>query len=323
MTSAASPLSVTQRLATVGRLSGLRVDDATPLVSHSNDAWMIGSVVLRVCWRGDRDRLAREALLLTNLPDAIPHVEVIDYGEGEGLTWMVTRRVEGEVLYDVWPDLRAAERRAAISEVAAALELLHRWPVASEVRSVFSEHENRQRTDAAEVVSSFLVPLPVACLAPLVESAHAQRLISEPLADAVLSCVRTLEPCDPFTTDEAPVVVHGDVHLRNVLWHDGHVVALLDFEWARLGPRDLELECFVRYHNTDSGDQIQWLRAAYPRLFAHASLVDRVRLYEIACLVRQLHVWQDAEDVAHLRRAAAGADRITALLRGHAGVGAR
>jgi Phosphotransferase enzyme family len=42
------------------------------------------------------------------------------------------------------------------------------------------------------------------------------------------------------------VVVHGDAHLANVLWHDGRLAALLDFEWARIGPPDLELEAACR-----------------------------------------------------------------------------
>ena len=42
------------------------------------------------------------------------------------------------------------------------------------------------------------------------------------------------------------VAVHGDAHLANVLRHDGRLAALLDFEWARIGPPDLELEAACR-----------------------------------------------------------------------------
>ncbi|HEY0536298.1 MAG TPA: hypothetical protein VGD29_32325 [Actinoplanes sp.] len=35
-------------------------------------------------------------------------------------------------------------------------------------------------------------------------------------------------------------------HLANALWKDGRLTALLDFEWVRLGPPDLEIEPYLR-----------------------------------------------------------------------------
>jgi len=39
---------------------------------------------------------------------------------------------------------------------------------------------------------------------------------------------------------EDGVVVHGEASFANVLWHQGGLGALLDLEWARLGPPDAE-----------------------------------------------------------------------------------
>ena len=52
--------------------------------SWSNDTWLIGGSVLRVCWRGDRERLVREAMLLGSLPAAVPHAMVVAAG-GPGI----------------------------------------------------------------------------------------------------------------------------------------------------------------------------------------------------------------------------------------------
>jgi len=272
-------------------------------------------VILRICWRGERARLAREALLLHNLPDDIPHVEVLDSGEDEGLAWMVTRRTEGEVLHDIWTDLSASERRVAITDIANALSSLHRWQVPDHVRTVLSDHERRVRSGPAAYVEAFLVPLPVGRLRPLVELLRRRAQLSAPLAVEIHSCLDVLEAFDPFSHDERTTVVHGDAHLRNVLWRDGQVSALLDFEWARLGPPDLELECFVRSHDVGALDEVAWLRDDYPQLYADPNIVERVRLYELAYLLRQQLAWGESEDVTPLQVAVRSADRITRLIR--------
>jgi hypothetical protein len=66
--------------------------------SWSNDTWLTGGSVLRVCWRGDRERLVREAMLLGSLPAAVPHASVLATGHADDLTWMVLRRLPGERL---------------------------------------------------------------------------------------------------------------------------------------------------------------------------------------------------------------------------------
>jgi len=66
--------------------------------SWSNDTWLTGGPVLRLCWRGDRERLVREAMLLGSLPAAVPHATVVAAARTGDLTWMVLRRLPGERL---------------------------------------------------------------------------------------------------------------------------------------------------------------------------------------------------------------------------------
>jgi Ser/Thr protein kinase RdoA (MazF antagonist) len=98
----------------------------------------------------------------------------------------------------------------------------------------------------------------------------------------------------PLVSDaefEDGVVVHGDASFANVLWHLGRLVALLDLEWARLGPPDLEL---ATIHGDDADIQareppiLTWLRAGYPELFDREHLTERVWLYDICFRIRQL-----------------------------------
>ena len=95
-------------------------------VSWSNDTWLTGGSVLRVCWRGDRDRLGREAMLLGSLPAAVPHAMGVAAGAHRDLTWMVLRRLPGERLDLAWPALSGREQRDAVVGLAAALKAVHR-----------------------------------------------------------------------------------------------------------------------------------------------------------------------------------------------------
>lgn len=91
------------------------LDGAVLAESWANDAWLTGGSVLRVCWRGDRERLVREATLLGSLPAAVPHATVVAAGRTGDLTWMVLRRLPGERLDLVWPTLSGREQRDAVA----------------------------------------------------------------------------------------------------------------------------------------------------------------------------------------------------------------
>ena len=62
-----------------------------------------------------------------------------------------------------------------------------------------------------------------------------------------------LEGCKP--AEEPPVLVHADFHYGNMLFRDGQVVALLDWEIAQLGQRLLDLACLaVVAHASRTGE---------------------------------------------------------------------
>ena len=72
------------RLRRVADAIGIRLAPAPmALASDSNDVWRVGDLVLRICWRGDRARLPREAVLLAHLPDAVPHAPLVDGADGD------------------------------------------------------------------------------------------------------------------------------------------------------------------------------------------------------------------------------------------------
>jgi hypothetical protein len=99
----------------------VRLPDVTPvrLPSDSNDAWRIGDVVLRVCWRGDRDRFAREAAVTAMLPPEVCGPRLLDAGRVGDLAWQITRAVAGQPLNRAWHTLTMSRRRDAVRQLGS------------------------------------------------------------------------------------------------------------------------------------------------------------------------------------------------------------
>jgi hypothetical protein len=80
-----SPEAAHRRLARIAATLPVSVESARWVESAVNNVWQIENLFLRISFRGDRGRLHREAALLGALPSQIPHVEVVDVGDSDGL----------------------------------------------------------------------------------------------------------------------------------------------------------------------------------------------------------------------------------------------
>jgi aminoglycoside phosphotransferase (APT) family kinase protein len=135
----------------------------------------------------------------------------------------------------------------------------------------------------------------------LERAGHLPHVDAGAMADAV-GWVRTLRTAlDPFV---ATTLVHGDLHFQNVLWDGERVTAILDLEFARAAPPDLDLDVLLRFcvvpflfvpvgreseaTAEDYADVPFWVRDDYPELFAHRRAFDRLRLYAVGFDVRDL-----------------------------------
>src|SRR5450631_1578302 len=149
------------RLTRVLSIARVPAQTPVPIASDSNDVWRIGAVVLRICWRGDRDRFAREAAVTAALPPGIPYPEIVDAGRDDELAWQVTRAVDGVPLAAVWPGMPAAHRRAAVHQIGQALAVLHAHPFPAEVIAVLAVPRPTGNTSAKALIGADLNPLPV------------------------------------------------------------------------------------------------------------------------------------------------------------------
>ncbi|MGK2947118.1 MAG: phosphotransferase family protein [Acidimicrobiales bacterium] len=303
-------------------LRGAGLDPTAPLVrasSVTNEVWLTPTHAVRVN-RHPSNRLYRESMVAAVLPSAVGYPKVVAHGGGRGEDWLVLERAPGEPLAACWPDLTDAQRESAVHQLAHRLAALHRTPApaglpavdpAPQLLDVGADDPTARLRDAIDQVAGFQ---------------HVDGLVLSEAADMVRRLAPALAPFASTT------LVHGDVTFENVLWHEGEVTALLDMEWARPGPSDLDLDILLRCaahpqlhvapsleartRPEDYTEVPWWLGQAYPQLFDYPSQLDRVRVYSIAYDVRdllafppaaaprylsELHAYHRLERVVHRR----------------------
>ena len=262
--------------------------------SVTNEVWLGEDVVIRVNRRPDT-RLWREAKLGASLPFEVGYPEVLGYGEGIGFDWLVARRRAGNPLSRCWPTMSPAHRRLAVRTIAFMLRSLH----ATECPGGLPDLDEQ---GAPQLLRGGQGSSPVAPLLAGLERVRSLANVDPRLVDDLVRDVKDhAAEIEPF---DSPTLIHGDLTFENVLWDGDGVTALIDFEWARAAPADLELDVVLRFcaypglhvaddyvqqaRAEDYDDVPWWLREDYPALFASAHALDRLRLYATAFEVRQL-----------------------------------
>ncbi len=269
------------------------LDPSVPLVAASsvtNEVWMTAHHVIRVNRRPNQ-RLRREAILGPSLPAEIGYPLVVSYGGQMGADYLVLLRVPGRPLAHCWPEMSRDQRRDAIHQVADKLRRLHMTPGPVDLPRI--DAPQMLRADTLSPVMSLLVAI---------DQLRTLANINLGLIDEVEHMVYDLTPSiEPF---DSKFLVHGDLTFENILWDGKHITAILDFEWARASPPDVDLDVFLRFcclpqhhvaeayvdvtHPEDYAEVPWWLQESYPELFSIPHQIDRLRLYSIAYDVRDL-----------------------------------
>jgi aminoglycoside phosphotransferase len=125
--------SAAYRLQVLARTLPASVSGARLVPSNNNDVWRLEIGYLRVAWRGDRSRLAREAELLGKLRGFLPVPEVLDCGGDDRLSWSLTAEMPGSAYEHLCVQPAPPGLRVMAREVAALLRTLHAWPVPGEL----------------------------------------------------------------------------------------------------------------------------------------------------------------------------------------------
>jgi len=259
--------------------------------SVTNEVWLTDTHSVRIN-RRPSSRLYREALVAELLPPEVGYPRVVAHGGDRGQDWLIQERLPGRPLAHVWPGLTVEQRERAVAGLADRLAALHSTPAPADLPPIDDSPQLLElgSTDPTRPV--------VEALERAIRLEHVDPVLLVEARDLVKRLAPTIIPF------EAATLVHGDVTFENVLWHDDEVTALLDLEWARPGPSDLDLDILLRcaaYPHLhvaeafesqtrveDYNDVPWWLGQAYPSLFAYPRQIDRVRIYSIAYDVRDL-----------------------------------
>lgn len=262
--------------------------------SNNNDVWKIADLYLRVAWRGDRTRLAREAALMQAVGGIVPVPEVVAVGGDHSLFWSISRAAPGRPLTDLCEPPFPDQLRPAMADLALRLRHLHAWSPPPEVVDLMTSRPGQDATDPIAVVGADIVPLPIPRAVALVQPLKRLDHVDGALVDAAIEKMADLSDVDVTSTGR---IIHGDVYLGNVVVQGGRISALLDFEFARLGPAELELISFVRAMDAERRRGIvrppllDWLEQDYPELFAGPDLDRRLWLYALAYTLRHILFW--------------------------------
>lgn len=260
--------------------------------SVTNEVWFGEHYVIRVNRRLD-PRLRREAYLAPYLPDAVGYPEVVAYGGKPGADWLIVRQVPGQVLSRAWPTMSKMERREAIHQLAIRLMALHSTTPPPGLPDI--------NTAAPQLLSPATFT-PVMPLLVAIDRARTLAFLDRELLDEAEELVISLAPS--ITPLDATTLVHGDLSFENIMW-DGHQIsAILDFEWSRPAPPDVDLDVLLRFcalpqlhvaadyehlaRAEDYKDVPWWLAEDYPALFNFPDQYNRMRLYAMAYDLRDL-----------------------------------
>jgi len=209
---------------------GSDFEEAEPTGGWVNPGWTLDRYVIRVSLLPDDSSLQREAALAGALPPEVGYPEILDVGVLAGHEYVVTRRLPGANLAEVWPRLEPAERADALIQLWRLAVLVHRTSL-GDLRSL-------DLRSSPFYADSFA------------EAAGALEAIQEQGALTTSEGANLLAHTERFfnAIDDAPHVLnHGDLHIGNALWDGNEIVSLLDFEFAVVAPMELDLNELAKH----------------------------------------------------------------------------
>lgn len=259
--------------------------------STRNDVFLSSQHVIRIN-RRPNNRLHREALLIRSLPDLGWKPRIVASSAGTAADYLIVARLPGSPLSRWWPDMSKEQRREAVKQLATCLKSLHSTPAPQGLPTI----------DSSPQLIDFAVFPTTRPISDTIKRLRSNRHLDPDLLDAAGTIV---DECGPnLCGSDASFLIHGDLTFENILWDGRSITGLLDFEWARAAPIDLDLDVLLRFcafpyaHvapdyedrtlTADYAEVPSWMAEFEPELFGHPQLAERLVLYSLAFDLKEL-----------------------------------
>lgn len=206
----------------------------------TNYVYGAGEFVLRFTSNLESGRLHRETQLAKLLPEEAGYPKVVDSGRTGGCDWVLCRRIPGTNLEDAWENLSWTERADALEQTWKRVKYVH----------------TTGTKEAEEYVNKTLWYMTtIENAVTETERLLDRKIINEEQCGTLKECILHFETA----IKEADFVpIHGDLTPANVMWNEGEVAALMDFECATVAPKEADLMMLLNtaYERMDLPDAV-------------------------------------------------------------------
>lgn len=187
---------------------------------YSNATWVGNGIAVRIAHSAID--MTREVAILRALPKAVGHPEILGEGTINGHGWIVSAEIRGQNLYEAWPSLTPSQRATAVRQLWSRAQIMH--DATPSLRTIVTSHGG-------------FIPATLDAAIAVANRANVKMGLSSAQQSQLHKLIEAYFRAAPSVKQAAN---HGDLALMNALW-DGEVVALLDFEFAVLGPVEIDL----------------------------------------------------------------------------------
>lgn len=207
---------------------GLKFSDAKRAGGWTNAVWLNGDIALRVSYLEDSDRIRREVALAEHLPKAVGYPQNINIGVTDGCEWSASKRITGDNLSVVWDNLDWNKRLVAVKQILSMVHELHTVDI-SKVESLSNNMAWYSSFDVNETCTSL-------------ERYKDKKIFTAKQIDALYNRLELFWESRKLAKH---VLNHGDITMDNLMWCNGDIVSLMDFEHSVIAPPELDLHSIV------------------------------------------------------------------------------
>ena len=210
------------------RQQGLDFNTAERAGGWTNYVWLNGDLALRLSKEKNSDKIRRETERSKMLPASVGYPANIATDITCGYEWNLSKRINGKALCDIWSDLSWSQKAKAVRQILCIINGIH----SVEVDKI------KHLTLTRAWYNSFDKEKSLADI-----NRYMTKKIFTPEQGRILCNI--LERFYEAKNSVPSVLNHGDITMDNLLWHEGNIVSLLDFEHAVIAPRQLDIHSLV------------------------------------------------------------------------------